>query len=264
MVTGISSQYDWQDMIYGNNNTIGCNMGVPRHLNRYTVLIKPPSDTDTRSPNLTQMIKIANINDTKGLPCINWKYDWKNGLLTNVLNPEITSHTQRQAMSTSLNDSAYLPIGVQTTGFGETNNYLGAQAVNIRSAHVANTIAAMPYNAPIEKAPCLVRQQGQPMTSDHCPLIHFGVMPVQSNPVNAPAATFAAVAAIWLVETEIDIESHTDYPFAGTLQPYLKSWDPWLSQRDFASTYFNTNYGGLFMCNRRTYGTQPYDSNYIV
>lgn len=68
-------------------------------------------------------------------------------------------------------------------------------------------------NSPIEKAPYMSRQFGQSLTPDHAPLLHFGVMPVQSNPVNAPKATFANVAMIWEIETELHTTTSIGYGF---------------------------------------------------
>lgn len=48
------------------------------------------------------------------------------------------------------------------------------------------------------------------------PLIHFGVLPVQTNTPLATTATWAAVCGIWEIECELEIEYHHSFDFAMT------------------------------------------------
>lgn len=78
----------------------------------------------------------------------------------------------------------------------------------------------------IEKSHWMTRQYGQRLTADRPPLIHFGVLPVQSNAAMAPTATFANVCVIWQIETELECEYSYDFTSSGVVNLNQKAFDP--------------------------------------
>lgn len=60
--------------LYGSNQ-ISCSFGIPRHINQYAMFCT------WNTFNLMKYITISNINDTKGMPVIDYSHEFKNGLL---------------------------------------------------------------------------------------------------------------------------------------------------------------------------------------
>ena len=121
------------------------------------------------------------------------------------------------------------------TGFENTLHFQnhdtgsGGNTVNMTQARVRRlfgNLVSPDYDQRLEKSHWLTRQFGQNLTADRPPLIHFGVLPVQSNAAMAPTATFANVCGIWQIETELECEYSYDFTNAGTQDLNIKSFDP--------------------------------------
>nr|QTE04091.1 MAG: VP1 [Motacilla cinerea ambidensovirus] len=241
--------YDPDLTLYGTDGSIGANMGVPRHWNRYTTLIRNVGSRKWQgSPNLLDMIQVQNVIDTKGVPIINYKYDFKNGIIR--LSPNDVN-VQRLVLAQDVE----IPLGNQINRFNASSTQTEITTDSIVQKNMVTPVQAAftgmySYNTPIDKAMFMVRQLSHDLTPDHPPLLHFGVLPVQSNPVNAPSATFANVAMVWEVETELHTETSTGYINPDTIALNLKSWDPMLYIPE--ANYLNI------------YGINTYISNRLV
>ncbi len=246
-----------QEVLYGSNGSIGACMGVPRHWNRYTVLAKlPTSDSETEttgSPMLLNMINVQNVIDTKGMPVINYKYDFKNGFLFCNTDP---NRTQRaiQSQHGSRNEGMTFMEFKAYRNTGPDGAVATAAPLPIIQGNDSYKNPTMDYNSPIEKAPYMSRQFGQSLTPDHAPLLHFGVMPVQSNPVNAPKATFANVAMIWEIETELHTTTSIGFVDSDVQRPNIKSWDPVFYTNDFTTADIDPRLASAYISGRRMNG----------
>ncbi len=233
-----------QHSLYGNNgaNTIGACMGIPRYWNYYTTLLSYNYDqsaaSNANNPMLINMIKIQNVNDCKGTPVLDYRYDYKNGLLK-------WSPTNFQTRALGKGTSKFLLTGFESnTAFNiSTGGNPGTIAVpTIASLNALTEPLPNPtYDMKIEKSHWMTRQYGQRLTADRPPLIHFGVLPVQSNAAMAPTATFANVCVIWQVETELECEYTYDFTSSGVVNLNQKAFDPIIRQ---VSAGLSTNANG--------------------
>lgn len=111
------------------------------------------------------------------------------------------------------------------------------------------------YTHTIEKSFWLQNQIAQHQTPDYTPFIHYGVMPVPSNPALASAESFSSCVLQWQVECELmcDVNLNSINPYYNI--PYLKKWDP---IQLTAQTALNSGQV-ITMANRRTrfIGTAP-------
>lgn len=261
--TGLRAEDDPYERLYGStgqDGTIGMNVGIPRHWNRYAVLVDTASG---RTPNLMDLICIQNVNDCKGTPVINYEYQFKNGLLKTG---DITRNqdgafglTTAKPMGNEYPLWSDKRIG-QTTAAQPAipipqNHLLYSYSA---STHHSTTTADglnLHYDQPIDKAPFLVRQEGDHTTPDHPPLVHVGVMPVQSNAVLGPTASFSNVAVQWMIQTEITVHYHYNYWDPTYSIPYLKMFSPdWINIKmlsDDGDYPFNQTRPAAFYSNRR-------------
>lgn len=239
LVTGVNQILNLPDILYGQLGTIGANIGVPRHLNRYTILecvsegIAGAVDNHG-TPNLLQMMKVQNVNDCKGTPIINYKYNFKNGLLQK----DADTPTQY----TNMNTATEIDNGMNNAMF-TTRRHTGSSGVIIYNVEGDSTNGlTFQWEQIIDKAPYLTNQQQHQMTPDQPPLVHFGCMPVQSNAALAATPTFANAVIQWQVEFELDVHFHFNYIHPFNEIPYLMQFDPSMGN----------DRGGLFNNNIRT------------
>lgn len=259
LVSGFGTTFGWAEMLYGLDGSIGCCMGVPRHLNNYMSLLQ--SSETFYSVNGLDLYEVRNVLDCKGVPIINFKYDFKNGILQiPSANPIIMQRSIQKAP---------IPCGVQPSTFtdlinDETKPYTGERSWSTYSCSSTNSNNNLPkfgYFSPIDKAPYMVNQIDQPQTPDCPPLVTFGCMPVQSNPVNASTATFTAACIIWQVETELEVSLNTKFVNPGEQVCFLKQFDPIWAKKDFTLGPVSLNNPQAFISNRRLVTSDnPYDT----
>lgn len=228
-VESINDSFDWESALYGSGNILGCNIGIPRHWNNYTSFIYPAPSQTNGTPNLIDMICIQNVNDCKGTPIINYKYDYKNGILK-------TGYGQHQEIKLDGNPYATLsgenkdPRRFDRSGSDFLSNQLDPQLtypINSNNDTVINN-----YVNRVEKAHWIQRNIYNHQSTDTPPMVHFGCMPVQSNAVLANDTTFANAVIQWQIETTMNIEYHYNYVTPQLNLAYNRSWDPIITNVD--------------------------------
>lgn len=224
------TDFDHGRSLYGLGGTVGANVGIPRHWNNYcTVAYQTTASSDTMpSPNLLDFICVENVNDTKGMPVVEYKYDYKCGLI-NV--PEAVIQ-MRDALANDSTDPNSADFGLKRypEGFIHTNfsyaNGSGIQEIG-SDYDVINWNNYTRFNDRIEKAPIITRNVGNGLTPDCPPMVFFGCMPVQSNAALSPNASFANAVIQWVVETELITHTHHDLFMPDLVRTYVtQSWDP--------------------------------------
>nr|QVW56847.1 MAG: VP1 [Tarsiger cyanurus ambidensovirus] len=255
--TAMATPTDLDLMLYGLDGSIGCNVGIPRHLNNYTVTILPLGEA---TPNLLQMYSIQNVNDCKGTPIINYSYDFKMGLLKKA--PQSGTVTAGNLQQYAMESACKLPMHMNNQYYFSRTQDGATTRANVNYFGTYGTVAALnnqfTKNAPIEKAPMMGRQMTSVNNTEHPSLIHFGVLPVQSNAALSPTPVFANVVVQWQVECELTVEISNPMVAPNLYAPYLNFFDPNENRVNIA--YFNPNVPALFMSNRRVAtGGEPYD-----
>lgn len=270
MVTGLTEdEFDLEEILYGSALSVGCNMGIPRHWNNYTVLaLYGEAGVSIRNPNLTRMMDIQNVNDCKGTPVINYEYNYKNGLLKHPYN------ANRMFSNNAAVGHPKLPEGIMPNLYAMRNlNEVDATQPNkngrfiYRSANSATqpgNYLQLDYDMLIEKSSWLQNNTSHAITPDAPPLVHFGCMPVQANAALSPTPSWANAVIQWQVECELDIKYSYDF-----LSPNLpivvhQKYDPqWAynnSQTDFPS-WRNRHW---YFVNRPFYYTDQYTTDPIL
>nr|QVW56846.1 MAG: putative VP1 protein [Tarsiger cyanurus ambidensovirus] len=261
--TGIIDTFDPAEILYGDGiSTLGAVMGIPRHWNYYTTMLVP---ANSGNPMLLSHAAVQNVNDCKGTPIINYEYDFKCGVIKPAAGDFWNSLS---GGNLNLNE------GLNKTGFsGRTasaaagiNNTLSEQ---IRSAFslqpgAAINLPTMAYQTDIEKSDILARQWGEVQVPDRPPLVHFGVMPVQSNAALAAAPTFADVVVQWEIECEIEVCYHYNYITAHSGIFNLKSWDPQVGATDLTSAFYGNMSSMAYIQNRRAHGIDSTSNGAII
>lgn len=199
-------------------------------------------------------LTIQNVNDCKGTPIINYKHEFKNGLLK-LARPEITVGTlnsQRQAIVNNVGTrQQFLAEGVNHLSHSEFNNSSVSFPDNGNVADVENAFddPNFLYEFTIEKSYWAQNQIAQHQTPDWAPLVHFGCMPVPSNFALAATETYAAAVVQWQVECELMVECNLNNIQPNDIVRYIKSYDPIYRK---AETSPNINWGrGIYICNRK-------------
>lgn len=234
--TGFQPPPDLNNLLYGEDGTIGCSMGIPRHLNNYLTLVT----NNSFDIPLTDQIDIVNVNDCKGCPVINYSYDFKNGLIK-VPSPSTATNTwlQRRLLGPVAGTTArpYIPKAPGESSItNDKGDAFGAVGVNTRRDNVIDTSRndieqgladTCTYDTLIEKAPYIVNQLGQSQQPDRPPLINIGVLPVQSNAALAATPTFSDVVCQWMVQSELHVHYNMNYAQSSNIgYQYLKAFDP--------------------------------------
>lgn len=229
-------------MLYGSATKLGANLGFPVHNNLYYCTVTPGT-SNTHGINLTDHMEIFNINDHKGLPCVNYEYNYKNALLVPTINSQ--NFTVRYA--------TLVPEGTNPIGFYNRAPRGGGNLSRNMQMHGTDDdwILAFDYTSPIDKAPWMSRQYGQRLTPDAPPLVLFGCMPVQSNAALAATPTFADVVIQWGIQTEIHVTCNINSIHPEANIPYLKSYDPTIGRQIF--TGMKQSSGLAYQYNRQIY-----------
>lgn len=179
-------------------------------------------------PNLSRFIDVQNINDTKGLPVVDYEYNFKNGRLKGN---QYTCQNWRQW------------AGIIPEGFNTVNpSYRSTNRYNVASAQAANSLSIngvglafgnldsstlqslFGYHSRIEKAAFVQNNAGNQQTPDSPPLVHFGVMPLSSN-TSMPTYKYSPLIAVWEIQCELDVEYSTNYISSNQPVELLQSCD---------------------------------------
>lgn len=204
--TGRPAVPDLIPVIYGKNG--GNVTGNPAYWPQYASFHMNSGDIQGRDVfRLLDHTSIANINDHKGVPCINYDYDFKYA-------PIKLSYINNWEQMATRNRVTF---GCTTAGFvsKEGGNSNVAGKVNINYTQHGDQWWATNfsiYQTYIEKAMWMKANQGfcdGPCM--HPPLCYVGCMPVQSSPNKAPKETYTPCSVIWLVETELVVSTHANY-----------------------------------------------------
>lgn len=226
---------EYTKLLYGDTQQVGIGglgacLGLPVNWNNYTIiplLSEGSIVSGYNSPMLTNFINIQNINDCKGTPIIDYSYSTKNGLIKwdplafqrKILS---SSTTNWKAIDTGFNSS--LPTERKDKGIDGTPT---AQVTTFGWCRdPMSSLLAPTYDMRVEKSHWMVRNDGQNLSSNRPPLLHFGALPVQSNPVLAATSTWAPVAAMWEIETSMECEYNNDFINAGNYMLNNASFDP--------------------------------------
>lgn len=225
---------EYADLLYGNINAtgeaaLGACVGKPVNWNCYTSIPVFAADSVAEKHNLpllTNFLNIQNINDCKGTPVIDYKYDTKNGLIKwrALAYPRriLARGTASQwiGLDTGFNSS----IPTKRVDKGVDGNSANTSFEWTREPEAVLTAAD--YGQRIEKSHWMVRNDGQSITADRPPLLHFGVLPIESSPVLATTKKWAAVAAMWEIETELEVVVANDFIQGGSYIQCNKAYEP--------------------------------------
>lgn len=241
----ISNMATLTSMLYGDvaNSAIGANMGIPRHNNYYfSVLTNKANNT----PNLMPYLEISNVNDNKGLPFIDYRYEYKEAMLKLPSNSQFGPVQNGGGIWEGKNPQTWGKRVGGTTSRADNDNRLLELYGN-------TSISAAPqfaYNSVIEKAPYMSRYYNKTNSPRYPPLISFGVMPVQSNAALSSTVSFADVVIQWQVETTLLIEYQLNFFSPTTDIFYLDFYDPSFGLPNSAMTRAADNM--LLIQNRKT------------
>lgn len=257
--TTIGDEPDYYGLLYGSEEEpIGANMGKPVHLNMYTALFQPGS-TDTTpsfaSINLLDNMSVQNVNDCKGTPLIDYKHEFKNGLLKASANA--FSGPRTIVAPTGGGFNYQMSEGVNQTRYNTWSNAPNDIGTN-SSFNELNTARTTGFNVSygqtIEKSYFLQNQIAQHQTPDYSPLLHFGCLPVPSNFALAATETFAAAVIQWQIECELLCDVNLNSTSPAQQNPYLKKWDP--IYLDPTLNNIPANWGrSIYISNRRIAGS---------
>lgn len=178
-------------------------------------------------PNLLKYVEIQNVQDTKGIPIINYEYNFKSGRLKysadssmtdafRSMIPEGTSTTvwgARNATSNGKKQAKATDFKNQTVLFGEYEKYDDTRANYFT------------YDTAIEKSFWTVNNYGNNMTPDAPPLIHFGTMPTNTSTTLGVQA-YAPVITLFQIETYLEVEYNMNYFVPLKQVDILQSCDP--------------------------------------
>lgn len=238
---------DLADKLYnisGSLQDVAACYNIPRHLNHYASFLLPLHE----DVNLGQYFAVGDATDLKNKPIIEYKYEFKNGMLR-IPNNWLPNLVDNPAGSYS---------GV-VTGMTQTSGY--TQQVNAGTidnlAPLFNTTPAsfqFVYTTNIEKSPILSNQVTNEQSAQCPPWLYFGGLSVQSNPVLAATPTFSSCVHTWCVETELDVVIPlSPLTVHGALPFYpLSYFDPKTLVEDVSSAMVHLRYAGRYGFHRAT------------
>lgn len=225
--TGYDTSIAYDELLYGTNvedpeaeGSLGASIGVPKHLNMYTTIVKGTSTYE--DPPLLDHICIQNVNDCKGIPIINYEYTFKNGLIKMPNREFVQRQRMRQGFQIPQALGENEPPLVDSTGnSGALSGVHPPNTINQSNLGVFNS-----YKTLIEKAPLFNRQLGQCQQPDRPPIVHFGVMPVVASAALATTPAYSDVVVQWMVECELSTETNFNYADTVNQLAYLGAYDP--------------------------------------
>ena len=202
------------DILYSKNanDGLGANIGIPRHWNRYAHFLLEDVQWDL---DLLRFYKIENVNDVKGMPVIDYSYEFKNGTLA----PQWSGNRA----DTMKNAASFAVAPAGTVHQHELRSVVGGAEALINvglSGQIHEQTMDRWYHTNIEKASFMNRTLSQDYNSQMPPLLYFGCMPCQSNAALSPTPTFSDVVVQWKVECELhttgreEILSYTSASYA--------------------------------------------------
>ena len=134
--------------------------------------------------------------------------------------------------------------------------HMQTKAENKHTYHVDYTNGQLgQYAMPIEKSPFMQMQATNEQSPNTPPWLYFGGMPVQSNPIFAPAASFTSCVQTWQIETELDVSiPHSPVLTSGSGDPFypLSFVDQkWLDVQaaDNLKITYNSKFAGRYVFN---------------
>lgn len=200
--SGLYGARNLADLLYGDkttNATIPASFGIPRHYNYYACI---PYMKD-HFPLFNRYYTIENVNDLKGVPLIDYKYEYKNGLLK-----YFNSKYSLLLKDAWVNDGlAGFPQSIwQKNKSDEHTESPTWSHIGISEYENADSLEKSGYTSVVNRN----RQSpNQP------PFIYFGCMPIQSNAPLAAAPVFSPGVVQWKVETELDVFVNINYENVG-------------------------------------------------
>lgn len=194
----------------------------------WNAFFTPIVETDDTFPNISRFIDIQNINDTKGLPCVDYEYNFKNGRLK--ANEYTCQNWRHWAGMISEGFNTVMPqyrnanrYDIATSASKSADRVSGG-ALSYTGLSKETLATIFSYNSRIEKAALIQNNAGNQQTPDSPPLVHFGVMPLSSNTA-MPTYKYSPLIAIWEIQCELDIEYSTNYTSAMHPTELIQSCD---------------------------------------
>lgn len=233
----------YENILYGNEQAIGTQVGIPRHWNRYWMMVN--NTASKRCPNLSQFVKIQNINDVKGTPVVNFEYNFKNGLLKDPETNPIDTAAPGE------NKNYGLPEGKVPQLF-----FLRRQD---NKTTVLQQLNGMIYNyeTEIERCSFQTRHAGQTVSSDAVPLVYFGVYPVQKNAALSPTPEFADVVVQWCIETKLYVKVNQNLLHPNLDVRSINSYDPVHMTGDATQLDYLGGTRFAYICGRHVWSAEP-------
>lgn len=226
--TGYTEPSPNETFFYGTGistgaGTIGLCTGQAGHWNKYATIYNPRSGVQGsnlgRSPLLMNHVKIQNVNDTKGIPVIDYEYHFKNGLL--VGQDDMSIHIAAPIME-----------GNRALGWWERNKQPNLLADRLDMGVTSREVPQPGvdiydwYNCQIEKSMFMTKNVGHHHEPDYPPFAFFGVMPVQANAALAAVKKFSDVVCQWQIEVSLEVGSNYSPIYPGGAYFPLQSFDP--------------------------------------
>ena len=214
-VTGLHdpSADDQIKTLYGSTSLddIPASWMIPRHWNQYAHFIAHKDEVLDLGP----YYEINNLQDVKGASIIDYKYEFKNGML--VAPKTMLDHA-----------SANLVVDMRMDVPGVT----GKQSHPVPD-HATENVGFKPDNGlydvdiGIEKSHILNVLCDNVQSAKAAPKVYFGVLPIQSNAPLAPTANFADVVVQWCIETELVVDCMNTPVYNNDVHYFsTKFWDP--------------------------------------
>lgn len=236
------------------------NCGEPIWWNSFTSIMMANGDN---YPNLLKYIQVQNVNDTKGVPLINYEYNFKSSRLK-------LNNTSAQTRNTY---HGIVPEAVNPVGFGlrnaDWNKTTGAtyRTAGITSGgNLSDPSSLFTYKTGIEKSWWTQNNFGNSQTPDAPPLIGIGTMPV-STQTKIDAYTYSPLMIIWQIECMLHVRYNINYTVPNVPRDIIQSWDPnileWFSADDVNSQIAFLSVSGRRLTTTRAAAGPPTPTDFI-
>lgn len=229
--TGYVQNVSLRSLLYGqseNSANIGCNVGIVRHFNWYYNIFNlgrygHDGEVFGGTPNLLKSMEVMNVNDVRGLPIIDYQYNYKCAPLKMGRTSQVETYYYQSSGSRKTTFKAWRPHNSEQNNIDVANVLIDGMPTN---GGYQNNWEPL-YTTIVEKAAFMILDPKEGRQSDVTPpLVHFGCMPIQSNPPLAPHASFSPGVIQWEVHTEMDVEFLTDSPYPHNSGPWQIQYDP--------------------------------------
>lgn len=227
-VESYNNKWDPKQMIWGNGYAdIGACVGIPRHHNRYaTFVFGIKADVvgnaagGIEHPRLLQYMDISNVNDVKGGPVINYKYDFKSAALSMPTRIDIYGATRNER---------YMGMHRGPTPVNLNGRTISIDQDQISSNNYVTDVAWDDHRLPLEKAPYMSHFPTQDLSPKVPPLIYFGCLPIQSNAPLTSTATFSPGVVAWKITCKLHVRG--SFKNTGNGIPSMMALDPVVNTR---------------------------------